>query len=218
MIKRIEELEKEKTSTIKKIERNSNTSSSISTEGNSLENESFNNYQSYIEMDDWKKEIEKSIERLNERVNKDNISEHKYSNKGSEDVINNSIKIASQNKVVEDKLEHKNSEFEKVKTFMETFYKMEEEANKKFEKFLKLELLIGELINQINNMRKNNISWQSDFLKNMNDFNEKILNQEILLDQLEKFENITNKKIETLFSDFKKLPNEITAKKAEVRI
>jgi hypothetical protein len=65
-------------------------------------------------------------------------------------------------------------------------------------------------------MKDNNNIWQKDFLKNMNEFNEKILNQEILLDSFEKFEKITEKKIDEIFFEIKNIQLEMLNNKNEV--
>jgi hypothetical protein len=140
-----------------------------------------------LELEDWRKELEKNIEKNNENTEK----------------LENSL--------------YKNSqEISKFKFMIDEFQKKSEELNTKFNKFGNFEKLISQLITQITYMKNNNINWQSDFLKNMNDFNEKIMNQEILLDSFEKFEKLTEKKIEIICSELKKIPNEINKDKNEV--
>ncbi len=140
-----------------------------------------------MELEDWRKELEKNIEKNNENTEK----------------LENSL--------------YKNSqEISKFKFMIDEFQKKSEELNTKFNKFGNFEKLISQLITQITYMKNNNINWQSDFLKNMNDFNEKIMNQEILLDSFEKFEKLTEKKIEIICSELKKIPNEINKDKNEV--
>lgn len=85
--------------------------------------------------------------------------------------------------------------------------------SKKIDNLSKLEKTIQDLIQQIKLMKTHNASWQADFLKNMNDFNEKIMNQEILLDQLENFEKNTNDNIANMQNELKeKLPKEINGR------
>ena len=88
--------------------------------------------------------------------------------------------------------------------------------SKKIDNLCKLEKTIKDLIQQIKLMKTNNSSWQADFLKNMNEFNEKIMNQEILLDQLENFEKNTNKNIDELLNDVKIIPKDLNKKIEEV--
>jgi hypothetical protein len=153
----------------------------------SLSNELFNNSQNSLELEDWRKELEKNIEKNSENAEK----------------LENSL--------------YKNSkEMSKFKIMIEDFEKKAEELNTKFTKMANFEKLIAQLVTQITNMKNNNITWQSEFLKNMNDFNEKIMNQEILLDSFEKFENLTTKKIEIICSELKKIPIEIKKDKEEV--
>jgi hypothetical protein len=65
-------------------------------------------------------------------------------------------------------------------------------------------------------MKDNNNILQNNFLKNVNEFNEKILNQEILLNSFEKFEKISEKKIDKIFFEIKNFHLEIFNNKNEV--
>lgn len=202
-MKRIDELEKEREkdkSLLKNFEKMSQ-EKSLSTDvssfnENSVAIEFFNNSQNSFELEDWKKDIEKNIEKINEKIKLEN----------NENIITS----------IDSKLDRNNLELENIKSFIDEFQKKCIDLDRKFEKFTKFEKLISELINQINNLRKNNTSWQADFLKNMNEFNQKIMNQEILLDQLDIFEKNTNKKIDTICSELKKIPTELSKHKIEV--
>ena len=149
-------------------------------------------------MEDWKKDIENSIEKLSERITKEK----------NEKLINN----------LEKKLDEQNFDILNMKNIFVNLENKNENFEKKFDKFSNLQKLISELINQINNMKNHNNSWQANFLKNMNDFNEKIMNQEILLDQLDKFEKLTNKKIEIICHELKKIPNNLNKQITQVII
>jgi hypothetical protein len=76
--------------------------------------------------------------------------------------------------------------------------------NKNFEKYEKSEKLINELLSQISNVKTSNIKWQSDFLKNMNSYDEKLMNNEILIDQLDKQDKIIHKKLDSMHIDLKR--------------
>jgi len=132
-------------------------------------------------LDEWKNSIEKKILKKNTE---------------NAEVLQTSIA----------KNAEENLKFKKKK-LIEEFDTKNTELSNKFTKFANFEKLISQLITQINNLRNNNLQWQSDFLKNMNDFNDKIMNQEILLDSFEKFEKSTDKKIEIICEEIKGIKN-----------
>jgi predicted nucleotide-binding protein (sugar kinase/HSP70/actin superfamily) len=76
--------------------------------------------------------------------------------------------------------------------------------NKNFEKYEKSEKLINEMLSQISNVKTSNIKYQSDFHKNMNEFDEKLMNIEILIDQQDKQDKILQKKLDSMQMDIKR--------------
>lgn len=178
----------------------SNNKSFISTNNNSSNNTS-NDCSSDIINNSENYELKKEID--NNKINEINNQMFHISNY-----------ISGIDKKCEDnttEMNHMKSAFEEVNTTIIEF-------SKKLENLTKFEKLIHELLNKINKMKNHNSYWQADFLKNMNDFNEKIMNQEILLDQLEKFEKVMNTKIEYLINEVQKQPKLIDSKIDEVNI
>lgn len=75
---------------------------------------------------------------------------------------------------------------------------------KNFERYEKSEKIINELITQISSVKTSNIKWQSDFLKNMNEYSEKLMNVEIQMDQLDKQDKVIHKKMDAMQIDLKR--------------
>jgi exonuclease VII small subunit len=136
---------------------------------------------------DWRKEIEKSIERISEKV-----------------ASNNSNVLVA---VLEKRVNEINSENAKLKKAFEDYVENSNLIRKSHEKFEKSEKLLQELITQVSSMKNSNLQYQTDFLKNLNEFNEKILNQELMWEQFETFETKTNKNIENLINEANRMAN-----------
>lgn len=75
---------------------------------------------------------------------------------------------------------------------------------KNFEKYEKSEKIINELISQISSVKTSNIKWQSNFLKNMNEYSEKLMNVEVQMDQLDKQDKVIHKKMDAIQIDLKR--------------
>jgi len=105
---------------------------------------------------------------------------------------------------IEKKINEVIRDFLKFKTETEENIDQVNNMNKNFEKYEKSEKLINELLSQISNVKTSNIKWQSDFLKNMNDYDEKLMNSEILIDQLDKQDKIIHKKMDSMQVDLKR--------------
>jgi hypothetical protein len=145
---------------------------------------------------EWKKDIEKSIETLSEKV-----------------AANNSTVLVD---LLEKRVNDMNSEFSKLKRSFEDSVDNASVIKRSIEKFDKTEKLITSLLSQMTEMRNNNIKWQADFLKNLNDFNEKILIQESTLEDLENFEKSVRKKIDSFNNEFKVIQHEFKIKLADL--
>jgi hypothetical protein len=145
---------------------------------------------------EWKKDIEKSIETLSEKV-----------------AANNSTVLVD---LLEKRVNDMNSEFSKLKRTFEDSVDNASVIKRSIEKFDKTEKLITSLLSQMTEMRNNNIKWQADFLKNLNDFNEKILIQESTLEDLENFEKSVRKKIDSFNNEFKVIQHEFKIKLADL--
>ena len=72
---------------------------------------------------------------------------------------------------------------------------------KTFDKSEKSEKLINELKNELSSDRNKNFEWQSDFSKNLSEYKVKLMNQETILYQLDKQDEIINKKIDSIKID-----------------
>lgn len=105
---------------------------------------------------------------------------------------------------IEKKISDLGIEINRIRTDMEENYDQASILNKNFEKHEKSEKLINELITQISNVKTSNIKWQSEFLKTMNDFNEKFMNTEIQIDQLDKQDKVIHKKLDAYSIDLKR--------------
>ena len=192
LIKKIDDLEKSSTFNKERSSNQSGNNKSISTKNTDNNNNNsadlsydlFNHKEIFADIE-LKKDFEEKITKINKKY--DLIS------KNFDDL--------------EKKCDTNNSEINSIKNSLEEINNLHLFYSKKIENFGKFEKLISELLNQINNMKTNNSAWQADFLKNMNFFNEKIMNQEILLDQLEKFEKLSNTKIDYVVTEINKLPS-----------
>lgn len=134
---------------------------------------------------EWKKDVEISIEQISEKVAQTNTNN------------------------IEKKINEVIRDFLKFKTETEENFEQLNSLNKNLEKFEKSEKLINELLGQISNVKTSNIKWQSDFMKNMNEYDEKLMNTEILIDQLDKQDKILHKKLDSMQIDLKRKESNI---------
>ncbi len=183
LIKRVDELELKNSNKSTKLNRSYSTNNCNNTRY-SDEESSNSKEKEKEEINEWRKDIELSIEKISEKVAFNNTN-----------VIVNSIE-KRMNDII--------NEFVKFKKEIEENLDQAQILNKNFEKYEKSEKLINELISQISNVKTSNIKWQSDFLKNMNDFNEKFMNAEIQIDQLDKQDKIIHKKLDSMNIDLKR--------------
>jgi hypothetical protein len=171
--------------------------SNIPNEKKNIQSLNINDISGFLSSEmEWKKDIEKSLETLSEKV-----------------ALNNSSILVE---LLEKRVNDMNSEFSKLKRNFEDSVDNTNVIKRSMEKFEKTEKLISSLLAQMTEMRNNNIKWQADFLKNLNDFNEKILIQESSLEDLENFEKSVRKKIENFNNEFKVLQHEFKVKLADV--
>ncbi len=141
---------------------------------------------------EWKKDIEKSIETISEKV-----------------AANSSSVLVN---LLEKRVNDMNNEFSKLKRSFEDTVENTSVIRRNIDKFDKTEKLISGLLGQMSEMRNSNIKWQADFLKNLNDFNEKIMLQESTLEDFEKFEKNVRKRIDNFNSEIKAVQNEFKIK------
>jgi len=134
---------------------------------------------------EWKKDIELSIEKISEKVA----------------VQNNSNTVVN---LLEKRVDDTQQEFGKLRRETEESLDQASHLRKNFEKYEKSEKIINELITQISSVKTSNIKWQSDFLKNMNEYSEKLMSTEILIDQLDKQDKIIHKKMDAMQIDLKR--------------
>lgn len=139
----------------------------------------------FLEFNEWKKDIEKSIEKISERV------------------ANNNTGVLTT--LLEKRVNDVTSEMSKLKKTFEDNYDNTSIIRKNLEKFDKTEKLITELLSQITNMKTSNTKYQVDFLKNLNEFDDKLSSQDVLLDRYEKFEKNANKKIDNLNTEINRI-------------
>jgi hypothetical protein len=188
LIKRVEELELNINNSHKsKLNRSYSTTGFNNTRYSDAESSIYkDNYfiKEKEEIFEWRKDIELSIEKISEKV--------AYSN--SNVLVN----------LIEKRVDDMQQEFGKLKKETEEKLDQANLLKKSFDKYEKSEKIINELINQISNVKTSNIKWQSDFLKNMNDFNEKFMNAEIQIDQLDKQDKVIHKKMDALQIDLKR--------------
>lgn len=137
------------------------------------------------EFNDWKKDIEKSIEKISERV-----------------ASNNSNVLVN---LLEKRINDINSEANKLRKSFEDTVDNTSIIKKNIDKFERSERLISQLLNQISEMKNTSLKWQSDFLKNINDVNEKVSQQQILIEQFENYENIISKKVDQVSTSMNKI-------------
>lgn len=133
---------------------------------------------------EWKKDIELSIEKISEKV-----------------AFNNSNVLAN---LLEKRVDDMQQEFGKLRREIEENLDQAGLLRKNFEKYEKSEKIINELISQISSVKTSNIKWQSDFLKNMNEYSEKLMGSEILIDQLDKQDKTIHKKMDAMQIDLKR--------------
>lgn len=188
----------------------------IKVENNCKIKKDFNDVKIYLNFFKITKEIEnnKLIYNKENTLNKHGKSDKsiKWNSKIESRIEENSDKIDKLNELFKNYSIYMNKNDEQLE-----FKKNTKDLENKFSKLSNVERLISQLMIQITNMKENNTIWQGDFLKNMNEFNEKIMNQEILLDSLEKFEKITDIKIENIFFEQKKIQLEMHNDKNEVQ-
>lgn len=135
---------------------------------------------------DWKRDIEKSLETVSDKV------------------ASNTTYLLIE---LEKSLTDINNEHNKLKKNFEDF--VDNSSKKNSEKIEKTEKLITNIVQGMTEMKNSNVKWQADFLKNLNDFNEKMIVQESTLEELENFEKNVNKKFEFFNSEIKLIKNEI---------
>lgn len=143
-----------------------------------------------VDFTEWKRDIEKSIEKISERV------------AGS----NSNVLVS----LLEKRVNDMNNELAKLKKNFDENVDSTNIIKKNVEKFDRTEKLIGELLTQISTMKSNATKWNSDFLKSLNDFDAKIASQENIIEQFEKFEKITNKRIDQINNEYKNLHNTLS--------
>ncbi len=136
------------------------------------------------EIMEWKKDIELSIEKISEKV-----------------AFNNSNVLVN---LLEKRVDDIQQEFGKLRREIEENLDQANLLRKNFEKYEKSEKIINELITQISSVKTSNIKWQSDFLKNMNEYSEKLMGVEIQIDQLDKQDKVIHKKMDAMQIDLKR--------------
>jgi hypothetical protein len=82
-------------------------------------------------------------------------------------------------------------------------------VKKNSEKFEKNEKIVQEVLTQVSAIKNTNMQYQTDFMKILNEINEKIISQELMLEQLEVFEVNANKCFENLNFEFNKMNNSL---------
>lgn len=195
LIKRVDELEMNNNSEKSRLNRSYSTSNFNNTTrySNAESSASKENYfiKEKEEIMEWKKDIELSIEKISEKVA----------------FLNNTNILACE---LEKRFDDFQKDFIKLTKEIEENLDQAKFLKKSFEKYEKSEKLINELITQISNVKTSNIKWQSDFLKNMNEINEKFMNFEIQLDQLDKQDKVIHKKWDAIQIDLKRKEINIT--------
>jgi hypothetical protein len=195
--KRIDDVE---TRNSKKF-KHSNSTKSISTLNNTLYDEDESGFKNISEfkineihsdLNEWKKDIEKSIEKISEKVASYN----------SNVLIN----------ILERRINDMNNDISKIKKIVEENLDNSTILKKNYDKFDKSERLVNDLSSQIASIKNSNLQYQSEMLKNFNDVKEKILSHEVICEQFDKFERNTNKKIEILNYEYNKINNSLKEK------
>ena len=143
--------------------------------------EKLNNF-NINDFSEWKKDIEKSLETVSEKV-----------------ASNTTYFLIELEKSITDI----NNEHNKLKKIFEDF--METSLKKNLDKIEKTEKLITNIVQGMTEMKQSNVKWQADFLKNLNEFNEKMIVQESTLEELENFEKNVNKKFDFFNVEIKNL-------------
>jgi hypothetical protein len=145
-----------------------------------------------VEFTEWKKDIEKCIEKLSEKVAANHAN--------SSNILLN---------LLETRINDMSNEMTKLKKgFDENFVENSDLIRKSMQKFERAEKLVNELMNHMTNMKSNNLKWQNDFKKDLNDFSEKILNQEKIIEQYDLFDKNINNKVDTIGADLKNIKGE----------
>ena len=106
--------------------------------------------------------------------------------------------------LLEKRVDDLQNEFGKVIREIEENLDQASLLRKNFEKYEKSEKIINELISQISSVKTSNIKWQSNFLKNMNEYSEKLMNVEVQMDQLDKQDKVIHKKMDATQIDLKR--------------
>jgi len=133
---------------------------------------------------EWKTDIESSLEKISERVASNDCSAY----------LN----------LIEKKVNDLEEEFDEMKKLTRDFSEIQESIGKNSEKCDKCEILVDEFIIQMNDIKNNNLNWQTEYAKQNSDLTDKILSHDFYIDQLQKFEKSITKKHENLSSEMKK--------------
>jgi hypothetical protein len=139
------------------------------------------------EIQEWKNDIEFSLEKISERVV--NLDFSNYLN------------------LIETKINDLEEEFDLIKKKAKEVNDLTDTVNKNNDKCEKSEILCDEMINQINEFKLDNIKWQKDMTKSNTELTDKILSHEFYIDQLQKFEKSISKKLEIFTNDLKRIEN-----------
>lgn len=148
------------------------------------------------EMIEWKKDIEKSIETISAKV-----------------AANNNNVLVN---LLEKRINDTNNEVTKLKKAFDDNVDNTNIIKRNIDKFDRTEKLISGLLTQISEMKNHNLKWQAEFLKSLNDFNEKLVLQESSMEQHESFERIVQKKIENVINEIKNIRTEHSMKMEEI--
>ncbi len=106
--------------------------------------------------------------------------------------------------LIEKKVNELEDGFDEMKKLTRFFCNIQDSISKYSEKCDKCEILVDEFIIQMNEIKSNNINWQSEYAKQNSNLTDKILSHEFYIDQLQKFEKSITKKYEFLINDIKK--------------
>lgn len=198
LIKRIEELETKNSKTLQIT----NSNKSMTTSNNTVDvdntlvedffisfqkSSSLNNENNANKFDEWKKNIEKSIEKNLEQVFSRNTNMYKN--------------------IFEKKIEEVCGEFNMIKNRLNLVVDNGNLIKKNMENFEKTERIITTLFSQITEMKCNNLKWQKEILTSINEINNKFANQENSIENCENFEKNVNNKIEEIEKQIKGILN-----------
>ena len=139
------------------------------------------------EIQEWKNDIEFSLEKISERVV--NLDFSNYLN------------------LIETKLNDIDEEFDLIKKKAKEVNDLTETVNTNNDRCEKSEILCDEMINQINEFKFDSIKWQKDMTKSNTELTDKVISHEFYIDQLQKFEKSITKKLDILINDLKKNEN-----------